>query len=176
VEDEPSSGKPCTSKTEDNVMNMRALVKSDRHLTVTMIGSELNLIYQTVHGILTKKIGMRTLGRCITTTLPVTLPSPWQKFWPKGVVRWFRSSILAWSESVWLLPFPKTQIPPQRSWVHLKVHTKTSSTATGSGNNVSGSAWLSKGTALKGVMLIFSSVVNKKVNSTSRITFQTHLV
>ena len=25
------------------------------------------------------------------------------------------ANILAWSESVWLLPFPKTQIPPQRS-------------------------------------------------------------
>ena len=25
------------------------------------------------------------------------------------------ATILAWSESVWLLPFPKTQIPPQRS-------------------------------------------------------------
>ena len=25
------------------------------------------------------------------------------------------ATILAWSESLWLLPFPKTQIPPQRS-------------------------------------------------------------
>ena len=35
-----------------------------------------------------------------------------------GQKRYFSGSaatILAWSESVWLLPFPKTQIPPQRS-------------------------------------------------------------
>jgi hypothetical protein len=38
---------------------------------------------------------------------------------------------------------------------------KTSSTATGSGNNVSGGVWLPKGTTLKGMLLIFSSVVNK---------------
>jgi hypothetical protein len=40
---------------------------------------------------------------------------------------------------------------------------KTSSTATGSGNNVCGGVGLPKGTTLKGVMLILSSVVNKKL-------------
>jgi hypothetical protein len=39
---------------------------------------------------------------------------------------------------------------------------KSSSTAAGSGNNVSGALWIHKGTTLKGIMLIFSSVVNKK--------------
>jgi len=32
---------------------------------------------------------------------------------------------------------------------------KTSSTATGSGSNVSGGVWLPKGTTLKGIMLIY---------------------
>jgi hypothetical protein len=36
--------------------------------------------------------------------------------------------------------------------------------------------WLPKGTTLKGTMLIFSSVVNKKFSITSRITFWTHVV
>jgi hypothetical protein len=40
---------------------------------------------------------------------------------------------------------------------------KTSSTATGSENNVSGDMWFSKGTNLKETMFIFSSVVNKKI-------------
>ena len=57
----------------------------------------------------------RTLGCCITTTLPVTLPSPWKSFWTKRVFQWFRSPLLAWSESMWLLAFLETQIPPQRS-------------------------------------------------------------
>jgi hypothetical protein len=39
---------------------------------------------------------------------------------------------------------------------------KTSSISTGSGNNVSGVVWLPKGTTLKGMMLIISSVFNEK--------------
>jgi hypothetical protein len=86
---------------------------------------------------------------------------------------------------VWLLPFRETQSPPQRypfetvdniqkvatdqptskrsrqtSRGHF--HMKTSSTATGSGNNFSGGVYLPKRTTLKGVM-IFSSVVKKKL-------------
>ena len=39
---------------------------------------------------------------------------------------------------------------------------KASSTATGSGSHVSGGVWLPKGSTLKAIMLICSSVVNKK--------------
>ena len=35
---------------------------------------------------------------------------------------------------------------------------KTSSTATGSGSNVSGGVWLPEGTTLKGIMLIYTRV------------------
>jgi hypothetical protein len=51
----------------------------------------------------------------------------------------------------------------------------SSSTATLNGN-ISSCVWLPKGTALKWMMLIFSSVVNKKIYSISHITFLTHLV
>jgi hypothetical protein len=54
VEDEPRSGRPCTLKTEENVNKVWTLVRSDRHSTVTVIGSELNLNHQTVHNILTE--------------------------------------------------------------------------------------------------------------------------
>ena len=33
VEDEPRSGRPCTSKTDENVTKVRDLVRSDRRLT-----------------------------------------------------------------------------------------------------------------------------------------------
>ena len=33
VEDEPRSGRPCTSKTEENMTKVRAVVRSDRCLT-----------------------------------------------------------------------------------------------------------------------------------------------
>jgi hypothetical protein len=46
---------------------------------------------------------------------------------------------------------------------------KTSSTVTGSGNNISSGVCLPKGTTLKG-MLIFSSAVNKNFYNTSHIT------
>jgi len=43
VEDEPRSGRPCASKTDENVTKVRDLVRSDRRLTVGMISSVLNL-------------------------------------------------------------------------------------------------------------------------------------
>ena len=48
VEDEPRSARPCTSKTDENVTKVRALVKSNRRLTVRMISGDLNLNHQTV--------------------------------------------------------------------------------------------------------------------------------
>jgi len=53
AEDETRSGRPCTSKTGENVTKVMAVLMSDRRLTVRMIGSELNLNHQTVHDILT---------------------------------------------------------------------------------------------------------------------------
>ena len=41
IKDEPRSGRPSTSKTDNNVEIVRALVQSDRRLTVRMIASEL---------------------------------------------------------------------------------------------------------------------------------------
>jgi len=40
IKDEPCSGRPSTSKTDNNVEKMWALVRSDRRLTVRMIASE----------------------------------------------------------------------------------------------------------------------------------------
>jgi len=41
------------------VEKVRALVRSDRRLTVRMIASELNLNHTTVHRILTQELAMR---------------------------------------------------------------------------------------------------------------------
>jgi len=48
IKDEPRSGRPSTSKTDNNMEILRALVRSDRRLTVRMIASELNLNHTTV--------------------------------------------------------------------------------------------------------------------------------
>jgi len=67
-------------KTDENVTKAKDLVRSDRRLTVRMISSVLNLNRQTVHdsdkGFIVSGQRLRTLGCCIMTTLPVTLPSP----------------------------------------------------------------------------------------------------
>jgi hypothetical protein len=61
----------------------------------------------------------------------------------------------------------------KRSWQASRghFHTETSRTATGNWNNFSGGVCLPKRTTLKWMMLIFSSVFNKRFYSTSRITF-----
>ena len=83
------------------------------------------------------------------------------EFLAENVFQWLRSHQLAWSESVCLLLFPKLKFQLegrilelwttskwswQSSWGHF--YMKTSSTATGSGSNVSGGVWLPKGTTL----------------------------
>ncbi|GFX89540.1 protein GVQW3 [Trichonephila clavipes] len=61
IEDEPRSGKASVSKTAENVVRARDLVRSDRRLTVRMIGEELNLNHATVHQILTNELKMRKI-------------------------------------------------------------------------------------------------------------------
>ncbi|GFT42088.1 uncharacterized protein TNCV_1668771 [Trichonephila clavipes] len=61
IEDEPRSGRPSVSKTAENVIRSRDLVRSDRHLTVRMIGEEVNLNHTIVHQILTNELKMRKI-------------------------------------------------------------------------------------------------------------------
>jgi len=61
IKDEPRAGRPSTSKTENNVEIVRALVRSDRRLTVRMIASELNLNHTTGHRILTEELDTKKL-------------------------------------------------------------------------------------------------------------------
>ncbi|GFX83129.1 protein GVQW3 [Trichonephila clavipes] len=55
IEDEPRSGRPSVSKIAENVVRVQDLVRSDRRLTVRMIGEELNLNHTTIHQILTNE-------------------------------------------------------------------------------------------------------------------------
>ncbi|GFU85024.1 protein GVQW3 [Trichonephila clavipes] len=61
IEAEPRSGRPSVSKTAENFIRVRDLVRSDRRLTVRMIGEELNLNHTTVHQILTNELKMRKI-------------------------------------------------------------------------------------------------------------------
>jgi len=59
IKGEPRSGRHSTSKTDNNVEIVQALLRSDRRLTVRMIASELNLNHTTVHQILTEELAMK---------------------------------------------------------------------------------------------------------------------
>ncbi|GFX82161.1 protein GVQW3 [Trichonephila clavipes] len=61
IEDEPRSGRQSVSKTAENVVRVRDLERSDRRLTVRMIGEELNLNHTTVHQILNNELKMRMI-------------------------------------------------------------------------------------------------------------------
>jgi len=90
-------------------------------------------------------------------------------FGQKKVFQWFRShhTRLIWarvtssfsqnsnytSKIVILELWTTSKRSWQTSWGHF--YMRTSSTATGSGSNVSGGVWLPKGTTLKGIMLIY---------------------
>ena len=94
---------------------VRDLVRSDRRLTVTMISSLLSLNRQTVHEILTFELGMQKI---YAKLVPKILTNEQKDNRIFGQKRYFSGSavtIPACYESTWLLPFPKTQIPPRRS-------------------------------------------------------------
>ena len=59
VEDDPKSGRPTTSRTNENVERVREKVRSDRHLTVRMIADELSMNSERVWRIITEDLGMR---------------------------------------------------------------------------------------------------------------------
>ena len=61
VEDDPRSGRPATSTTEENVKIVRQKVLGYRRLTVRMIANELNKNCERVCTIITKHLRMRKM-------------------------------------------------------------------------------------------------------------------
>ena len=59
VEDDPKSGRPCTSTTNANIENVRQLVCSDRRLTIRAIANEVGMDKETVRTILEDTLGTR---------------------------------------------------------------------------------------------------------------------
>ena len=61
VEDDLRSGRPSTSRTDENVERVRQKVRSNRHLTVRMIADELGTISEREWRIITEDLGMRKI-------------------------------------------------------------------------------------------------------------------
>jgi len=76
VEDKQRAGRPSTSKTENGVIHMKAVLDRDRHLSVRLMAEEVGLPKTDVHRIITEDLHMRkikhTRGSFTTTMRQVT--------------------------------------------------------------------------------------------------------
>ena len=61
VEDAARSGRPSTSRTEENVDRVRQMIRNDRRLTVRMIADSLSINRDCVWKIITEDLGMRKI-------------------------------------------------------------------------------------------------------------------
>ena len=61
MEDDRRTGRPSTSRTDENVDCVSQKVRSDRCLTVRMIADELGMNSEKVWRIITKDLGMRKI-------------------------------------------------------------------------------------------------------------------
>ena len=59
VESDPCSGRPATSRTPDDVENVRATINKDRQLTVRELEADLGIAKSTVSEILTQDLVMK---------------------------------------------------------------------------------------------------------------------
>ena len=59
VTDEERSGRPATSRTEENIAQIRQILRENRRLTVRSIAEQVNIDRETVRKILTEDMDMR---------------------------------------------------------------------------------------------------------------------
>ena len=59
VTDEERSGRPATSRNEENIVKVYQVVRENRRLTVRSIAEQMNIDRETVRNILTEDLDMR---------------------------------------------------------------------------------------------------------------------
>lgn len=62
LEDEHRSGRPSTSKTDENVQNVEKLIRSNRRLTIRELAEDFNISYGSIQSILTDNLHMRRVS------------------------------------------------------------------------------------------------------------------
>jgi len=62
VDDDPRSGRPSTSKTDNNVAKGREVNRSNHHLTVREVAEEVSISKTVCHEILTENLGMHCIA------------------------------------------------------------------------------------------------------------------
>jgi len=72
VEDEERSGRPSTSKTQENVEKVSEMIRSNGRMIITEISEDLNISYGSVQNILTTDMKMRWVSaKCFLRVLTV---------------------------------------------------------------------------------------------------------
>ena len=61
VTEEERSGRPATSRTEENIVNVLQILSENRRLTVRSIAERVNIDRETVKKILTEDLDMRNV-------------------------------------------------------------------------------------------------------------------
>ena len=118
VEDEPRCGRPCTSETDENVTKVRDLVRSDWRLTEWSVVCWIWIAKPSTTQKNVSSCPARDCGNLDAASRQRSLSHCHLRERIFGQERYFSGfsvTILAWPESVWLFPFPKTQIPLQMS-------------------------------------------------------------
>jgi hypothetical protein len=70
LEDEPRSGRPSTSRSDENVVKVKTLVRNDGRVTVVQIAAEVGLSVVSVHAILKEDLGLRRVcGKFVSRLL-----------------------------------------------------------------------------------------------------------
>jgi len=59
VTDEARSGRPATSRTEENIAKVRQIVRENRRLTFRIIAEQVNIDKETVRKIITEDLDIR---------------------------------------------------------------------------------------------------------------------
>jgi len=59
VEDEERSGRPSTSKTQENFERVSEMIRSNRRLSIREISEDLNISYGSVQNILATDLNMK---------------------------------------------------------------------------------------------------------------------
>ena len=69
VIDEERSGRPATSRTEENIAKILQIVRENRQLTVRSIAEQVNIDRKTVRKILTEDLDMKVYAKMVPKKL-----------------------------------------------------------------------------------------------------------
>jgi len=75
IEDEQCAGHPSTSRTENNMAHVKAVLDRDRRLNVRLIAEEVGLPKTVIHQIITEDLHMRKI---CTKLVPKNLSNVWE--------------------------------------------------------------------------------------------------